>query len=160
MTKIRVDEGLRYAAEAVPTMGAFLLILIFYPSQNNLTRNANLIELWAIPIFFYVLAGFISKVSDDGVKIPAWVYYLFSRVAAGAWLGLSFRAVLILNLWYADPSQGTWEPLFTATGLSGAGVMAAQRHLATVRAKAEAAEEKRREVKERQTGGSVRANES
>ncbi len=76
----------------------------------------------------------LNQISESET-IPRWVLFLGSNLAIGASAGLSFGAFLILNDWYANPDNSLYEPLFTATGLSGAGVLSAQRWLEQVRKK-------------------------
>jgi hypothetical protein len=124
-----------YALEALLTVVSFLIVVHFFPTGGALTKNNSLMDFWVIPVITLLIAAVLEQLSDDKVKIPLWTTILCSRVAAGVGLGLSFGAILILNEWYATPDQGTWEPLFTATGLSSAGVLAAQNRIEKIRKK-------------------------
>lgn len=113
-----------------------------FPSGGVLIQNGSLTFLWAIPLGFIFAAATLQMFADQGVKIPSWLLFVFSRLSRGAYLGLSLGAILILNKWYADPSISTCEPLFTATGLSGAGVLIAERWVEKTRKKEWPSEEK------------------
>ncbi len=124
-----------YAVEILIILIPFITITLCFPSGGILTQNGHLTDFWAIPAAFLVAAAFLDKISEDKIKIPQWVVFLCSKIATGVGLGLSFGAILILNEWYANPDNGMWEPLFTATGLSGAGVLTAERWFERIRKK-------------------------
>ncbi len=106
---------------------SFISSARYFPTGGVLTQKGTLLELWLIPVVFLGVAVYLDKFTEGGAKIPWWIAFLCARASGGVWLGLSLGAVLILNEWYSNPEDGSWEPLFTATALSAAGVMAAQR---------------------------------
>jgi hypothetical protein len=124
-----------YTAESLIIFTSFIAITSFFPTGGVLTQNGRLTDFWVIPTIFLGVAVFLEKISEDKIKIPSWAIFLCSKFAAGVGLGLSFGAILILNEWYANPDNGMWEPLFTATGLSGAGVLTAERFFERLRKK-------------------------
>lgn len=114
---------------------AFLVTIMFcFPNGNVLPQNGRLMKFWIIPGIFLMTVASLNQISESET-IPRWVLFLGSNLAIGASAGLSFGAFLILNDWYANPDNSLYEPLFTATGLSGAGVLSAQRWLEQVRKK-------------------------
>lgn len=123
------------ALETLIILTSFIAITSCFPTGGILTKNGHLTGFWVIPVMFLIAAAFLDKISEDKTKIPAWVISLCSKFAIGVGGGLSFGAVLILNEWYTNPDNGTWEPLFTATGLSGAGVLTAERLFERIRRK-------------------------
>ena len=124
---MKKTKAVLHVAEGVTIFLSFIGISSCFPSGGILTQNESLLDFWAVPMAFLAVAVILEKCSQYELRIPWWIAPLCSSVAAGVWLGLSLGAVLILNEWYVDPENGTWEPLFTATGLSAAGVLAAER---------------------------------
>lgn len=124
---VRDSKIFWYAVEGLVGLQAFLLVASIFPSGGSLVSDKRLTDFWIIPVLFVFVAVLLTKIAEDGESLPRGVYVVYSALASGTWLGLSFGAVLILNQWYAAPGDGHWEPLFTATGLSSAGVLAADR---------------------------------
>lgn len=113
---------------------SFILTLSYFPIRDLLNQNHDFTEFWLIPALFFILALILDTISEDRtIKIPQWIFVLISSLANGVWLALSLETLSVLNSWYAEPEVSTWEPLFTATGLSSAGVLAAQRYIEKVR---------------------------
>ena len=110
----------------------FVMALEFFPTGEPLVADGKLTNFWVLPMAFLGTALVLDRFAELG-RIPSWFLSLVSAVAGGTWLGLSLGAVLILNAWYADPGAARWEPLFAATGLSAAGVLAADRRLSAIR---------------------------
>lgn len=118
-------QAIKHATEGLILLIGFLTSL-YCVSSGILIRDGHLTHFWTIPIVFFGVGMLIGKCHEDGMKIPWWVSFLYTKLAAGTWMGLSFGAVLILNDWYDNPNDGKLEPLFTAAGLSSAGVLAAE----------------------------------
>jgi hypothetical protein len=114
---------------------AFLGVVWCSRIEGILIQNEGLISFWIIPIVFFAVAMVLERCSGARANIPWWVPWACARAAAGVWLGLSFRAVLVVNEWYAHPAMATWEPLFSAVGLSAAGVLATERWLDKIAAR-------------------------
>jgi hypothetical protein len=127
------SKMLLYGAEALIFCTSSIAITSCFPAGGVLTQNGRLTDFWGIPAIFLIAAAFLDKISEEKTRIPSWVIFLFSKLAVGVGAGLSFGAFLILNEWYANPDNGMWEPLFTATGLSGVGVLTAERVFEKIR---------------------------
>jgi hypothetical protein len=99
-------------------------IASLFPSGGFLTENSRLTGFLGIPVILASVAALLEHMSKGTPKVPSWFFILYSKFVFGVGSGLSLGALLILNEWYANPDNGTWEPLFTATGLCGASVLA------------------------------------
>jgi hypothetical protein len=128
-------KTLLFAVEILIILTSFIAITSCFPTGGVFTQNGRLTNFWIIPTTFLLVAAFLDKISEDKTKIPSWAIFLCSKFAIGVGAGLSFGALLILNEWYVNPDNGIWEPLFTATGLSGAGVLTAERLFERIRKK-------------------------
>jgi hypothetical protein len=101
-----------------------LPIAYLFPTGGFLTQNGHLTGFLEIPVILAAFAALFKHMSEGRPKLPSWFFVLYSKFAFGVGAGLSLGAFLILDAWYANPDNGAWEPLFTATGLSGAAVVA------------------------------------
>jgi hypothetical protein len=99
-------------------------IASLFPTGEFLTQNGHLTGFLDISIILAAFAAFLDHVSKTTPKCPSWFFVLYSNIAFGVGSGFSLGALLVLDAWYANPDNGTWEPLFTATGLCGASAVA------------------------------------
>ena len=126
-------RGLLAFTEGWILLWTFIFTVLLFPIHGLLDQNGDFTALWAAPALFIMAAFALDKLSESQIEIPQWVFVLISSAAQGVWLAFSLQALLILNSWYAEPELSTWEPLFTATGLSSAGVLLAERFINEIR---------------------------
>jgi hypothetical protein len=114
------------AFESILVFFSFGLTLMYMPIRGRLSQSDNFTDFWVLPAIFIGIAVALAKLTEDGMRILPVLFWSYSRIASGAWLALSFENIFILNDWYLKPDSANWEPLFTANGLSIAGVLVAQ----------------------------------
>jgi hypothetical protein len=119
-----MDKNTERYAETGVALIAFIGVASCFPSGYPLVLDNSLINFWALPAAFLLAWSFLDFLKERNEKIPKIVPIILSGLANGAWSGLSFGSVLILNQWYANPEVGTWEPLLVAAGFSSAAILA------------------------------------
>jgi hypothetical protein len=118
-----MDKNVKHFIEYGVVFISFIGVASCFPSGYPLVLDNSLINFWALPAVFWMAWSFLDLLKENNAKIPEIVPIILSGLANGAWSGLSFGSVLILNQWYTNPEVGTWEPLLVATGFSSAVIL-------------------------------------
>lgn len=137
-----MSKTLYFTVEGAIILAGFGITVVWFNSGEFLTSSPSLLPFWFLPLIFCGTAVLFKKLAAAGVNMHWLFHYIFYSIAGGTWLGLSLESVLILNEWYrSSGSNGRLEPLFTATGLSTAAILTAQRIVGKISGRKEEEEE-------------------
>ena len=122
-------EYLDQTYEGFIVFAAFCAVFfpLFLPSSNLLEIHSNLSVVFGIAAVCIAVKLYLVQVDISLSRTYQRAFFYYHRIVAGVGLGLTLGTIVVLGKWYEEPDLGKWEPLFTATGLSSAGVVWCER---------------------------------